>query len=129
MPIPVYNYPSAEVADFYTKVQNVSASRMFFGFLPPHGRWLDSWETLSFWGSIGSWLTRLTPNQRARRSFEVAVAGTATVDPVLAVVTTPAVHLQDVTTEDVKVLAWDSSGENPVTVVDPSWGNYYSSEA
>ena len=124
----IYNYPNASTANFYTKVRNVSTAKKFFGFLPPHGRWLDALEQISFWGDIASWLKGAIPNDRARRSFELAVAGTATVSPSLAVIHTPAVHLQDQTTEDVKVVAWKSatSASAPI-MVDPSWGNYYSS--
>jgi hypothetical protein len=126
----IYNYPAAAARNFYTKVRNISTARKFFGFLPPHGRWLDPLEQIVFWGDITSWLNRMTPNQRSRRAFETAVAGATGIAASLAVIATPAVHLQDATTEDVMVIGWDSnvSASAPI-MLDPSWGDYYSSTA
>ncbi len=112
----------AQATEFYTTVQNYTTSRKFFGFLPPHGKWLNGYEKYSFWGDIHSWLSRYTVNGRAIRSFESCIGNT------LAVLQTPAVHLQDETTGDVKVVIWDSGVQTDIPVMsDPLWGNYASS--
>ncbi len=111
--------PTAAAACLYTTLRNMSAQRQYFGFLPPHGRYLDSCEEFSVAGDMMSWFKRQTEQSRARRSFEAALeAG------VLAIVSSPAVHLFDTTLDVTGVLALDN---NTLLTTDPCWGAYASS--
>ena len=128
MAFTVYDAPSTAVQCLYTKVRNITAGSLFFGFLPPHGGWLGAFEQFAARGSIDGWISKHpTKNKRAGRSLDNALAGPS---PVIAIVQTPAVHVQDQITEDVKVLAWNNNTSPAYPVlVDPCWGNFYSSMA
>ena len=54
----------------YTTVRNMDSVAHYYGFLPPHGRRLDSCEEMSFWGNLWDRFHKLTPQERFRRSFE-----------------------------------------------------------
>jgi len=107
----------------YSTVRNVSTSEKFFGFLPPHGRRLACGEEMTVWGDIQHWLTRFTPNDRARRSLQVALAGDSTYAQVLALVNTPAVHLYDATQDETKII---TLVDGDFVQADPCWGSYSS---
>jgi len=115
------NAPNAATECLYTSVRNIAPTEKFFGFLPPHGRRLACGEELSFWGTIQSWLTRFTPNERGRRSLEEALAGE---NPAIAIVKSPAVHLFDETLDETKILTLDGGN---FAAADPCWGAYSSS--
>ena len=115
--------PNEATACLYSTVRNVATTEKFFGFLPPHGRRLACGEELSVWGHLQNWLTRFTPNDRARRSLEVALTNTLAVPNVLALVNTPAVHLYDPTLDNTKILELDNA---TLAVADPCWGAYSS---
>ena len=121
----IYNYPAVAVQCFYTKIMNISTKNYFFGFLPPHGRTIASFEQFMHWGTLEGWMQKVIPNQRKRRSFEKAI-GT---DGVIAVLSTPAPHVESTNTGDVLMLsATGATGSTPAAaMVDPCWGNYASS--
>jgi len=107
----------------YSTVRNIALTEKFFGFLPPHGRRLACGEELTVWGDIQHWLTRFTPNDRARRSLQVALAGDSTYAKTLALVKTPAVHLFDSTIDETRILTLDNGS---AVFADPCWGSYSS---
>lgn len=108
----------------YSTVRNISLIEQFFGFLPPHGRRMACGEELTVWGDLQHWLTRFTPNDRAKRSLEVALGGDSTYSQALVIVNSPAVHLSDITLAETRILTLD----NGVAVfADPCWGQYSSS--
>jgi hypothetical protein len=115
------NEPNAATECLYTTVRNISATTLFFGFLPPHGKRLACGEAFSFWGDIQSWVWNNLPNERERRSFEEALAGT---NPVLVIVQTPAMHLFDPTLDQTQIISLDNDTLAPA---DPCWGTYQSS--
>lgn len=112
------NKPPADVADLYITVQNTSGTMRYFGFLPPHGRWLAPYQKFSV---MGNFMDHLKP--LARQALARALSSGD-----LAILQTPSVYVQDADTGDVKKVAWDSStyADQPV-LMDPSWGNFYSS--
>lgn len=75
--LPPLNEVQVATECLYSTLRNLSYHRTFFGFLPPHGRLLACGEEITVWGFIQHWLTRFTPNERARRSLEVALSGSA----------------------------------------------------
>jgi hypothetical protein len=107
----------------YSTVRNIALTEKFFGFLPPHGRRLACGEELTVWGDIQHWLTRFTPNDRARRSLQVALAGDSTYATTLALVNTPSVHLFDAGQDETKILTLVNG---TFTMADPCWGSYSS---
>lgn len=109
----------------YSTVRNIALTEKFFGFLPPHGRRLACGEELTVFGEVKDYLQRFTPNERAKRSLEVALAGDATYSKVLALVKTPAVHLFDDTLDETRILTLVNGA---AVYADPCWGSY-SSEA
>jgi hypothetical protein len=115
------NEPNAATECLYTTVRNIDTETHFFGFLPPHGRRLECGEAFSFWGDIQSWIWNNLPNERARRSFEEALAGD---NPVLVLVKSPAPHLFDHTNDETQILDLDGG---TLAAVDPCWGTYQSS--
>jgi len=118
----LFQIPSA-TSCLYTIVRNIGLTEMFFGFLPPHGRRLACGEELAVWGDLQHWLTRFTPNDRAKRSLEVALAGDSTYSSRLAIVSTPSVHLYDSVQEETKILTLNNS---TFVMADPCWGSYSS---
>ena len=115
------NTPNAATDCLYTTVRNIASSEKYFGFLPPHGRRLACGEELSFWGDIQHYLARYTPNERARRSLEEALAGD---NKAIAIVKSPAVHLFDETLDQTQILVLDNG---TLATADPCWGSYSSS--
>ena len=115
--------PSAATACLYTTLRNMSAGGpaegRFFGFFPPHGRRLQPCEEITVAGDMMSWFKRQTECGRARRSFEAALE-----DGVLAIVSSPSVHLFDATLDLTRVLGLDNA---TLVAVDPCWGSYSSS--
>jgi hypothetical protein len=114
----------------YSTIKNTGTVEKFFGFLPPHGRRLYCGEEISVWGDIQHWLTRFTPNDRARRSLEVAIggeldsSGNTVYDRTLVIVKTPSVHLLDITLDETKIITLDNES---LATADPCWGQYSSS--
>jgi len=117
------NAPNAATECLYSTVRNISPAEKYFGFLGHHGKRLACGEQISVWGDLQHWLTRFTPNERARRSLEAALAGA---NPVLALVKTPAVHLFDETTNETKILTLNNGS---FAAADPCWGEYSSSSS
>lgn len=117
----------AQVECLYSTVRNISTTERFFGFLPPHGRRLACGEEMTVWGDIQTWLTRFTPNDRARRSLEGALRSTHDIrfphEGVLALVKTPAVHLYDATLDVTKII---TLANGTFVDTDPCWGDYSS---
>lgn len=113
----------AAVECLYSTVRNISLREKFFGFLPPHGRRLACGEEMTVWGDIQHWLTRFTPNDRSRRSLQVALAGDADYSSVLVLVNTPAVHLYDASQDETKILTLVAG---TFVQADPCWGSYSS---
>jgi hypothetical protein len=110
----------------YSTLRNISLTEKFFGFLPPHGRRLACGEEITVWGDIQHWLTRFTPNDRARRSLEAALGSSDMGnDASIAIVNTPAVHLRDITDETTRILKLD---DGKFVYADPCWGSYSSQE-
>jgi hypothetical protein len=116
------NAPNAATECLYSTFRNISSAEKFFGFLPPHGRRLACGEEISIFGDIQSWINKYTPNERARRSLEEALAGA---NPVIALVKSPAAHLFDAALDETKILTLDSGS---FVAADPCWGAYSSSE-
>ena len=116
-----YNAPNALTDCLYTTVRNISATARYFGFLGMRGKRLDPDEECTVWGSLQSWLLRHTPDVRARRSLEEAIAGDV---PTMVIVKTPAVHLWDTVLYVTKIIALQNS---VLLDVDPCWGTYSSS--
>ncbi len=114
---------STAVECLYSTVRNIALSEIFFGFLPPHGRRLACGEEMTVWGDIQHWLTRFTPNDRARRSLQVALAGDSTYSATLALVNTPSVHLYDAVQDETKILQLNNGS---AVFADPCWGSYSS---
>jgi hypothetical protein len=93
----------------YSTVRNISLNRMFFGFLPPHGKLLACGEELTVWGNIQDWMHKLTPQERHRRSYERALAGSANTD----LQTTGGVRWTSALTKNQannSFVTWDSNG-------------------
>jgi len=102
----------------YSTVRNVHSTEKYYGFLPPHGRRMACGEELTVWGDIQHWLTRFTPNERARRSLEAALD-----DGYLVIVNSPSVHLYDDTLDETQILTLDNGS---FVAADPCWGTYES---
>jgi hypothetical protein len=117
----LFQTPDA-AASMYSTVRNVDSAEKYFGFLPPHGRRLASGEEITVWGDIQHHLTKLTPNNRAKRSLESALDTSD--GAALALVASPAVHLYDETLDETKILTLDNGS---FAAADPSWGAYSSS--
>jgi len=113
----------AAVECLYSTVRNIALTEKFFGFLPPHGRRLACGEELTVWGDIQHWLTRFTPNDRARRSLQTALAGDGTYSATLALVKTPSVHLFDAALDNTRIITLNT---NSLVLADPCWGAYSS---
>ena len=107
----------------YSTVRNIGLTGKFFGFLPPHGRRLACNEEITVFGEVKDYLQRFTPNERAKRSLEVALAGDATYAKTLVIVNTPSVHLYDATLDVTRILTLDNGS---VSLADPCWGEYSS---
>jgi hypothetical protein len=112
------NEPDPAANCLYSTVRNISADEHYFGFLPSHGKRLACGEEFSFWGDFQHWLTRMTPNERERRSFEDAIAGEA---PVLVLVKSPSPHLLDATLDETKIITLNGGS---FVAQDPCWGDY-----
>lgn len=59
----------------FTIVKNVSGGRKHFGFLPPHGRWLDDEEELHVFGDINAAINHGAGHRRkhTQNAFGAAV--------------------------------------------------------
>ena len=117
------NAPQTETECLYSTVRNIWPTEKFYGFLPPHGRRLACGEEMTVWGSIQHWLTRFTPNERARRSLERSLHPSDGSDPKLVLVNSPSVHLYDATRDETKILTLDNGA---FVAADPCWGSYSS---
>jgi len=111
------NAPNLETECLYSSVRNVGPVENFFGFLPPHGKRLACGEEFAVWGDIQHWLTRYTPDERARRSLEAALAD----NDVLVIIKSDAPHLNDEIFDVTKILTLDSGN---FAAADPCWGEY-----
>jgi hypothetical protein len=101
----------------YSTVKNASGGKKKFGFLPPHGRELDVDEELTVFGNILEAITRMerVTSRRHIQALERAIdAGD------LVIVNTPNPILQDVSTDDIKMLQLDGGS---LTTVDACWTN------
>ncbi len=116
---------TAPVTCFYTTVRNISGVEKTFGFLGKHSKRLEAGEQYTVPGNI---IDQLAKEPRKFNAMERAVAGFTDqagndVDPTLAIVSTPAVHLYDDTADDTKVLTLDNG---TLGKSDPCWGAYSS---
>ena len=119
------NAPNAATDCLYSTVRNLLSREAYFGFLPQHGKRLAAGEEITVWGDVQHHLTKLTPNERGRRSLEASIDDSNN-DAKLALVKSPAVHLADLTTDETKILTLDNGS---FAAADPCWGSYSSSAA
>jgi hypothetical protein len=110
---------NSATACLYSTVRNIATTEKYYGFLPEHGKRMACGEELTVWGDIQHWLTRFTPNGRARRSLEYALE-----NGFIVIANTPAVHLFDETLDETKILTLDNGS---FAAADPCWGAYSSS--
>jgi len=111
--LPPLNEVPAATECLYSTVRNVTFNRMFFGFLPPHGKLLACGEELTVWGNIQDWMHKLTPQERHRRSFERALAGSNQVDFQSGVGSSAGVLFKSSLTKNQSnsgFVTWDSAG-------------------
>lgn len=109
----------SDVPCLHTVVRNMTGKAAFFGFLPPHGKRLESGAEYSYFGSVDTLYSSIT-KKRHRTALQNAVN-----DGNLVIVSTPTQHYYDYTKDETKVL---SVANGVVTVVDPCWGDYSSSQ-
>lgn len=102
------------VACLYTTVKNTSGVDNHFGFLPPHGVTLGADAEYSVAGDLVTRIANARDSERTMPSFEGCLDRTE-----LVILHSPAVHLYDATTEEVKVLDLDNS---TLGTIDPCWG-------
>ena len=109
--LPPLNETPAATECLYSTVRNVTYNRMFFGFLPPHGKLLACGEELTVWGDIQDRMHRLTPQERFRRSYERALAGSNRTD-FQSGVSTPGILFKSALTANQSnntFVTWDSA--------------------
>jgi hypothetical protein len=99
-----------------TTVRNISGARMIFGYLPPHGKDLDSNEEISFYGNL---FEIVAGNARKRNSLAADLQAGR-----LVVTQTPAPHYYDAENDTVRIL---EINDGVLTHDDPCWGRYVSS--
>jgi hypothetical protein len=116
------NAVNAATDCLYSTVRNLRAKETYFGFLPQHGKRLAAGEEVTVWGDVQHHLTKLTPNERGRRSLELAL----TTGGDLAIVKTPSVHLYDTTLQETKIITLVNAA---LVLADPCWGAYSSSDS
>lgn len=102
-------------ANLTTKVRNISPKTKTFACLPRSKR-LAPGEEYTFDGDV---VAALKGNKRKLAGLQAALAAR-----VLAIVTSPNVHLYDATLDNTKVIRLDNG---TLSVTDPSWGAYSSS--
>lgn len=102
-----------------TKVRNISGARRYFGFLPPHGMWLEDGEEYTVDGDLSVRLAAL-PRPGKYRGFVSALE-----DGALVLVSSPSQHYYDATKDETVVLA---VADAAVVIVDPEFGPYSSSQ-
>jgi len=115
------NAVNAATDCLYSTVRNLRDKNTYFGFLPQHGKRLAPGEEVTVWGDIQHHMTKLTPNERGRRSLENALTNA---NPDIALVKTPAVHLFDTTLNETKIITLTAGA---MVLADPCWGDYSSS--
>lgn len=101
----------------FSTVKNTSGKRMFFAFLPPHGRWLAADEEMTIFGDIRDQVGNNGPTRRQARidAFQDSIeAGN------LQIVSTPSPILVDSVSGDSKSLTLTSG---TLGVEDPCWLN------
>lgn len=150
--LPPVNETMPQTADLYTTVKNIAVNipnvsgspgtvatqyiQMFFGFLPPHGRLLAAGEEVTIFGTLQNWITRYTPNERARRSLETALSGIQvsqagvagyslakwgrSIGQSLQIISSPAVFVKDAGTAQVGKFGALNAATSFVT---PCWDN------
>jgi len=96
----------------YTTVRNVGDTDKTFGFLGEHGKRLAVGEVKTFRGNLLSKLGATTSARRFKALERSLEAGH------LSIVSTPAVHLQDLTTGYAKVLSLTGG---TLGAADPCW--------
>jgi hypothetical protein len=103
-----------------TTVRNISGVQQFFGFLPPHGRTLGAGEQYSTPGDLATFLACKSGGGSVKKyeALERALA-----NALLALVSTPAVHLYDPIRAETEVLELSDGNFEPAT---PCWGAYVS---
>jgi len=104
-----------KVASLHTVVKNISGTRRYFGFLPPHGRWLNANETRAIPGNI---INSLATTDEARGSERnIKALKSAIRNDLLQIRMTPALILQSGDHTLVKQLALDNNGD--LILIDP----------
>ncbi len=99
-----------------TRVRNTSGATRYFGFLNKHGARLADGDELDVPGDLFEQVSR---NERKRDALDAALTAGD-----LVVISTPAVHLYDLTDKDVKELKLDNG---VLGISNPCWGQYASS--
>ena len=104
-----------DMSCLFSTVKNTSGKKMKFGFLPPHGKELDTDEEYTIFGNVLEAVNRFerVTDKRNRDGLQRAIDNGD-----LLIVETPAPVLQDQTTLAVKVIQLDSGS---LAAVDPCW--------
>lgn len=108
-----------ETGCLYSTVKNISGQTMKFGFLPPHGKELESDEEITVLGELVDAVTRAqrVTSKRNHDALLKALSGDNDMGiKLLAIVKSPAVFVFDEDSEETHMLA--SSSDDPV-LVDP----------
>lgn len=90
----------------YSVVRNTSGRRMFFGFLPPHGRTLAVNEEYSVFGHIMQAVVLDVERATSRHHMEALERALENGD--LTILSTPAPLLVDQTTDETQMLELDN---------------------
>ena len=112
---------NANTGCLYTTVQNVSGRTLSFGFLGAHGMELESGEVVTVPGNL---MTALgNGGRRMQRNFQALER--ALVGGLLAIISTPLVHMYDGVANRTRLLAVQNDA---LGVVDPCWDESGSSD-
>lgn len=103
----------------YTKVRNCSGERRTFTYLGKHGKTLDDNETYLHPGNLITELAAKT----SKRDFD-ALCRSLDDHHSLEIISTPAVHLYDLTRGETQILALQGGD---LGMADPCWKSDYSS--
>lgn len=97
-------------------MRNTSGGSRYFGYFPPHGKTLADEEEYSVAGDLSTRIAAGKDYQRTFPAYESALA-----DVRFVILRTPAVHLYDLATDVVQVIALRNDALGAVT---PCWGTF-----
>jgi hypothetical protein len=107
-------------ASLQTTIRNISGSGRFFGYIPPHGKFLNDDQTYTFDGNIFTLLAGIRNKRKFTallKDLGVTVNG-VTLTPAVSILQTPGAILYDATLHTSKLLG---IANGAVVLVDPSW--------